>query len=191
MEAKAGDGENNGDTESGDEGGKKKTPNHSRMLKSRLQKLVDKTDDECISHFYRLPCFNFDPFVDGLSLRNSRSSSARNRGPATTGRSRSLSISRIFLYVFPVANGQHHLTPSLQKKLKREEYHRAPTFPRMSSSSFRTRWDSTRKKVRPRRATLKVCFMEAAVHALWKAEPTAVVLLLSAYIRSPCAILTS
>ena len=49
VEAKAGDGENNGDTESGDEGGKKKTPNHSRMLKSRLQKLVDKTDDECIS----------------------------------------------------------------------------------------------------------------------------------------------
>jgi len=46
VEAKAGDGENDGDAGSGDEGGKKKkTPNLSRMLKSRLQKLVDGTDD--------------------------------------------------------------------------------------------------------------------------------------------------
>jgi len=47
-EAKAVDVENDGDAGSGGEGGKKKkTPNLSRMLKSRLQKLVDKTDDEC------------------------------------------------------------------------------------------------------------------------------------------------
>ena len=47
-EAKAVDVENDGDVGSGGEGGKKKkTPNLSRMLKSRLQKLVDKTDDEC------------------------------------------------------------------------------------------------------------------------------------------------
>ena len=46
-EAKAVDVENDGDVGSGGEGGKKKkTPNLSRMLKSRLQKLVDKTDDE-------------------------------------------------------------------------------------------------------------------------------------------------
>jgi len=50
VEAKAGDGKNDGDAGSGDEGGKKKkTPNLSRMLKSRLQKLVDRTDDECVS----------------------------------------------------------------------------------------------------------------------------------------------
>jgi len=47
-EAKVADAENDGDAGSGDEGGrKKKTPNLSRMLKSRLQKLVDKTADEC------------------------------------------------------------------------------------------------------------------------------------------------
>jgi len=48
VEAKAGEGENDGDAESGDEGGKK-TPNLSLMLKSGLQKLVDRTDDECVS----------------------------------------------------------------------------------------------------------------------------------------------
>ena len=48
-EAKVADAENDGDVGSGGEGGKKKkTPNLSRMLKSRLQKLVDKTDDECV-----------------------------------------------------------------------------------------------------------------------------------------------
>jgi len=47
-EAKTADAENDGDAGSGDEGGRrKKTPNLSRMLKSRLQKLVDKTADEC------------------------------------------------------------------------------------------------------------------------------------------------
>ena len=50
VEAKAADVENDGDPGSGDEGGKKKkTPNLSRTLKSRLQKLVDKTHDECVS----------------------------------------------------------------------------------------------------------------------------------------------
>ena len=50
VEAKAADAENDVDAGSGDEGGKKKKPpNLSRMLKSRLQKLVDKTDDECVS----------------------------------------------------------------------------------------------------------------------------------------------
>ena len=50
MEIKAADMENDRDGGSGDKGGKKKkTPNLSRILKSRLQKLVDKTDDECVS----------------------------------------------------------------------------------------------------------------------------------------------
>lgn len=55
-EAKAADAENDGDPGSGDETGKKKkTPNISRILKSRLQKLVDKTADECAL----LPCTSF------------------------------------------------------------------------------------------------------------------------------------
>ena len=49
MEAKAGDGENDVDAGSGDEGGKKKTPNLSRMFNSRPQKLADRADDECVS----------------------------------------------------------------------------------------------------------------------------------------------
>ena len=49
MEAKAVDAENDGDPGSGGEGGKKVTPNLSRMLKSRLQNLVDKADHECVS----------------------------------------------------------------------------------------------------------------------------------------------
>jgi len=49
MEAKAVDAENDGDPGSGGEGGKKVTPNLSRMLKSRLQNLVDKTNHECVS----------------------------------------------------------------------------------------------------------------------------------------------
>jgi chromatin structure-remodeling complex subunit RSC4 len=54
VEAKTADAENDGDPGSGDEGGKKKKPpNLSRTLKSRLQKLVDKTDDECVpSHIF-------------------------------------------------------------------------------------------------------------------------------------------
>ena len=53
-ETRAADGENDGDLGSGDEAGKKKkTPNLSRTLKSRLQKLVDKTADECA-----LPCIS-------------------------------------------------------------------------------------------------------------------------------------
>ena len=56
VDARAGDEESDGDTGSRDEGGKKKTPNLSRMLKSRLQKLVDKTDDECVSSHTSIGC---------------------------------------------------------------------------------------------------------------------------------------
>jgi chromatin structure-remodeling complex subunit RSC4 len=38
--------EANGDAGSEDEGKKKKAPSMNRLLKTRLQKLVDKTDDE-------------------------------------------------------------------------------------------------------------------------------------------------
>ena len=49
MEGKIEDGENDGDAGSRDEGGEKKTPNLSWMLKSCLQKLVDRAGDECVS----------------------------------------------------------------------------------------------------------------------------------------------
>jgi len=52
VEAKVADAKNDGGPGSGDEGGKKKkTPNLSWMLKSRLQKRVDKTDDKCVSSY--------------------------------------------------------------------------------------------------------------------------------------------
>jgi len=44
VEVKAADAENDG-------GGEKKTPNLSRMLRSRLQKLVNKNDDGCVSSY--------------------------------------------------------------------------------------------------------------------------------------------
>ena len=50
MEVKAADAENDRDPGPGDEGGKKRRiSNLSRMLRSRLWKLVDKADDECVS----------------------------------------------------------------------------------------------------------------------------------------------
>ena len=49
MEAKVAGAENDVGSKCRDGLGGKKTPNLSRMLKSRLQKLVDKTDDECVS----------------------------------------------------------------------------------------------------------------------------------------------
>lgn len=128
---RAADAENDGDAGSGDEGGKKKkTPNLPRMLKSRLQKLVDKTDDECASpSTFVLPMSpNLDPPVGALSLPNSWSSLARNCGLATTRSSRNLNASRTSLYAFPVANGRSQLTPSPQKKLKRKEYHTSAEF---------------------------------------------------------------
>jgi len=82
VEAKAGDGESDGDTGSGDEGGKK-TPNLSLMLKSRLQKLVDRADDECVSSHIFIDRHVLTPILQ-LSLRNSWNSLARNRSPVTT-----------------------------------------------------------------------------------------------------------
>ena len=48
VKAKAADAENHGDPGSGDEGGKKKTPNLP-VSHVAFQKLVDKTDDGCVS----------------------------------------------------------------------------------------------------------------------------------------------
>ena len=72
VEAKAGDGENVGYAGSGDEALREGGRRHpiSLMFKSRLQKLVDRTDDECVSsHIFTgrhvlIPI----PSVDGLSL---------------------------------------------------------------------------------------------------------------------------
>jgi hypothetical protein len=118
-EAKAADPEHDGDGGSGEEGGKKKkTPNLSRMLKSRLQKLVDKTDDECAPSpppFILHIDTNLDPLVDALSLQNSWNSPARSCGLVTTRSSRNPNASRISLYAFPIASGRPDLTPSPRK----------------------------------------------------------------------------
>ena len=45
------DAEGNGEVGSDNEDKKKKAPNMNRLLKTRLQKLVDKTDDKCVSPF--------------------------------------------------------------------------------------------------------------------------------------------
>lgn len=130
-EAKVVDPENDGDAGSGVEGGKKKkTPNLSRMLKSRLQKLVDKTDDEYASSPISALPANLNPLVGALSLPNLWNSLARNCGLAITKSSRDLNVSRVSLCAFPVFNGRPNLTPSPQKKLKRKEYHTSADFAR-------------------------------------------------------------
>lgn len=50
------DAEGNGEAGSDTEDKKKKTPNMNRLLKTRLQKLVDKTDDEYVQAEIRSPC---------------------------------------------------------------------------------------------------------------------------------------
>ena len=72
VEAKAGDGENVGYAGSGDEALREGRRRHltSLVFKLRLQKLVDRTDDKCVSsHIFTgrhvlIPI----PSVDGLSL---------------------------------------------------------------------------------------------------------------------------
>jgi len=88
--------ENDGDPGSGGEGGKKKkTPNLSRMLKSRLQKLVDKTDDEFAPSLFPPDTYtNLRPLVGASSLLNSWNFLARNCGPVTTRSSRNLNALR-------------------------------------------------------------------------------------------------
>ena len=113
-EAKAVDVENNGDAGSGGEGGKKKkTPNLSRMLKSRLQKLVDKTADECDpSPFSTLHIYtNLRPQVGASSLLNSWNFLARSFGQVTTRSSRDHNALKQSLYVSPVANRRPDLIP--------------------------------------------------------------------------------
>lgn len=132
-EAKAADAENDGDAGSGDEAGKKKkTPNLSRVLKSRLQKLVDKTADECVSSCdFPLSGVNpdFIPLVDALSLPSSWSSPVRNCGLVTTRSSRDPSVLKTYLYAsFLTSNSNLVSSPSPQKKLKRKEYHTSSDF---------------------------------------------------------------
>jgi len=143
-------------------------PNLSRVLKSRLQKLVGKTGGGCvISRSHRLKCFDPGPLVDGLSLRDSWNSPARDRSLVTTRWSGSLIFSRS-LYAFPVADGQHHLTPSPQKKLKREEYHTSTDFSKDVQLVFSNaiKFNSEKSQIHQDAQTLKVCSPQAAVELL-------------------------
>jgi len=130
QETKAADADNDGDAGSGDEGGKKKkTPNLSRTLKSRLQKLVEKADDGCaLSLVFMIMRSNHDPLGDALSLQNLWNSLARNCGLVITRSSRNLNALRTYLYAFPAPNSRVDLIPPPQKKLKRKEYHTSTDF---------------------------------------------------------------
>ena len=87
VEAKAGDGENVGYAGSEDEALREGRRRHliSLVFKSRLQKLVDRTDDKCVSsHIFTgrhvlIPI----PSVDGLSL-GKLSGLPKDTGVATT-----------------------------------------------------------------------------------------------------------
>ena len=170
-EAKAADPENDGDAGSGDEAGKKKkTPNLSRVLKSRLQKLVDKTADECaslpvfsLSHLYA----DFAPSVDALSLPSSWSCPARNCGPVTTRSSRDLSVSKTSSYVFLVVTAQLDLTLFHQKKLKRKEYHASIDFSRDVQLVFSNamEFNSEGSQIHEDAQTLKVCSPPTVISA--------------------------
>jgi len=89
--------------EEGDEGGKKKgktkPPNMNRLLKSRLQKLVDKTDDTCVELiFLRLIFLVYVVPLDSVvacSPPNSWNSLPRKIGRHTIKRSNDLNVSRI------------------------------------------------------------------------------------------------
>ena len=119
---KVADVDNDGDVGSGDEGGKKKkTPNLSRTLKSRLQRLVEKTDDEyALSRVLsRIMCPHHDPLGDAFSLQNLWNSPARNCGLVTTKSSRNLNVLRASLYAFPAPNSRADLT-SPSEKIKAE-----------------------------------------------------------------------
>ena len=166
-DAKGADAENDGDAGSGDEGGKKKkTPNLSRVLKLRLQKLVDKTADECVSS-----CIlshteaHCDTLADALSLQNSWNSPTRNYGLTTTKSSRDPSVSKTSLYAFPVSKGGLNLTPFHQKKLKRKEYHTSGDFSRDVQLVFSNamEFNAEGSQIYEDAQTLKVCSLKMGV----------------------------
>jgi chromatin structure-remodeling complex subunit RSC4 len=173
------DAENDGEPGSGDEGGKKKkTPNLSRVLKLRLQKLVDKTADECaLSCILSHTEAHSDPLADGLSLPNSWNSPTRNFGLTTTKLSRDLSVSRTSLYAFPVQRPtQSHLVP--QKKLKRKEYHTSGDFSRDVQLVFSNamEFNAEGSQIYGDAQTLKVRSLEVGISAP-EAKQCAIVLL--------------
>ena len=74
--------------------------------------------------------------------------------------------------------------PFTQKKLKRKEYHTSTDFSKDVQLVFSNamEFNSEESQIHEDAQTLKVCFLQAVVHALWKAEPTAIVLLPSAHV---------
>jgi len=156
VEAKTADAENDGDPGSGDEGGKRKTPNlpvaQVAFAETGRQ---DQRRVRFIPHFHRLACFNLNPLVDKLSLRNSWNFPARNCGLASARSSKNPSVSGAPLYVFSFPNGQHYFTPSPQKKLNGGNALRAPTFQLVFSNAMG--FDSEESQIHGDAQALKVC----------------------------------
>jgi len=59
------------------------------------------------------------------------------------------------------------------------------------SKDVRFEFNSEESQIQEDAQTVKVCSIEAVVYALWEAEPAVIVLLTSAYVRSPCTIISS
>ena len=88
MEVKAADAENDGDSGSGDEGGREEEEEDTQPLSVAQVSFaeVGRQDQRrvcLIPHFHWLTCFNLDPLFDALSLRNSWNSPAGDCGLIT------------------------------------------------------------------------------------------------------------
>lgn len=102
-----------GANEDGDGDGKKgknKTPNMNRLLKARLQKLVDKTDDSYVPSRFLATSFLIATLSLGavFFLQNSWSCRARKTGLGITKKSNDLNALRTysFVYAFLVPDDQ-------------------------------------------------------------------------------------
>lgn len=87
----------NAEVDSDAEGAKKKkAPNMSRLLKTRLQKLVAKSDDEYVIMWHMPPCVVLNAsLADAYYQRSSWNSPTRSSGQYTTSSSRSRNASRM------------------------------------------------------------------------------------------------
>lgn len=83
-----------------DKKGKSKAPNLSRLIKSRLQKLVEKTDKEYVRSDERHAFLETDLFsADASCPLNLWNCRTKNSGPSITSKSRNHNVSKISLCV--------------------------------------------------------------------------------------------
>ena len=83
------------------ENGKHKPPNLTRLMKSRLEKLVNKTDSQYVYFTKHLSSHPFWPLISGDAYcrMNLCSCHLRRSGPFTTKTSRNLNVLMLYLYV--------------------------------------------------------------------------------------------